>query len=113
MAVNSRQKGKRSELELVHVLKDDYGIETARRTQQYSGTEGQHDISGVKHLSIEVKNRQKLNLYDAIAQSVRDAQEKEIPIVIHKKNRKDWLVTMRLSDFMNLYMKAYPDAKPK
>ena len=46
---------------------------------------------------------ERLNIDDAIEQSERDAKEGEIPAVFHRKNRKKWLVTMRLDDWMKLY----------
>ena len=36
-------------------------------------------------------------------QSKNDARDDEIPVVIHKKNRKGILVTMELDAFMNMY----------
>ena len=45
MAVNSRAKGKRAELELSHVLQE-YGY-NARRGQQFSGANGDADVVGL------------------------------------------------------------------
>ena len=39
-------------------------------------------------------------------QSTDDAKEGEMPVVMHRKNRHEWLVTMTLTDWMKLY-KAY------
>lgn len=36
----------------------------------------------------------------AMNQAVRDAREGEIPVVMHRKNRTEWIVTMRLEDWM-------------
>ena len=102
--MNSRQKGKRSELELAHVLRD-YGF-NARRGIQYCGAFGDADVIGVPGIHIECKNRERLNLYDAMAQSVRDARSNELPCVFHRKNRCEWLVTMRLDDWMKMYRES-------
>lgn len=99
--VNSRQKGKRSELMLAHRLQE-YGFD-ARRSQQFAGINGDADIIGCPMLHIECKNVQRLNLRDAMAQSERDAREDETPVVMHKKDRKPWLVTLNLDDFMRFY----------
>lgn len=97
---NSRQKGARSERELANLLKG-YGFD-ARRGVQYSGLGGE-DVVGLPFIHIECKNVQKLNLRDAMAQSERDAREDQTPVVMHKKDRKPWLVTLNLDDFMTMY----------
>ena len=97
----SKNKGKVGERELANILKD-YGYD-ARRGQQYCGIEGDADVVGLSGIHIECKRVEKLNLYDAMEQSVRDAKEGEIPTVFHRKNRKKWLVTMGLDDFIKIY----------
>ena len=69
---------------------------------QYSGLGGE-DVVGLPFIHIEAKNVQKLNLRDAMAQSERDAREDQTPVVMHKKDRKPWLVTLNLDDFMTMY----------
>lgn len=98
--MNSRQKGARAERELAHKLSE-YGFE-CRRGVQYSGLGGE-DVVGLPFIHIEAKNVQKLNLRDAMAQSERDAREDQTPVVMHKKDRKPWLVTLNLEDFMTMY----------
>lgn len=98
--MNSRQKGARAERELAHKLSE-YGFE-CRRGVQYSGLGGE-DVVGLPFVHIECKNVQKLNLRDAMAQSERDAREDQTPVVMHKKDRKPWLVTLNLDDFMTMY----------
>ena len=100
MLVNSRAKGKRGELEIVRLLKN-YGYD-CRRGQQYNGIGGE-DIVGLPGTHWEIKRVQKLNLTDAYLQSKRDAQEGQIPIVCHRKDYEDWLVTLSLEDFMTIY----------
>ena len=101
---NSKQKGKRGELELSHKLKE-YGFDT-RRTVQYCGKaeEGQADVVGLPGIHIEAKRVEKLNIYDAISQAKADAKNNDLPTVFHRKNRCEWLVTMTLEDWMKLYM---------
>lgn len=98
--MNSRQKGKRGELEVARFLRD-YGFE-ARRGQQYAGINGDADVVGFKNFHNEVKWRENLNVYDAIDQSRRDAKEGEIPIVWWKKNYHDILIIIRATDFMKV-----------
>ena len=107
MAVNGKQKGKRGELELAHKL-NDYGFD-ARRSVQYNGKaeDGEADLLGLPGIHVECKRVEKLNLYDAMAQAIHDAKAVELPAVFHRKNHSAWLVTMRLSDWMELYKEYF------
>lgn len=104
MSINSKNKGKVGERELVNYLKSK-GY-TARRTQQFSGNkDGTSDVlcDELKDFHIEVKRVEKLNIYDAMEQAIRDAElENTIPIVAHRRNRDYWKVTLRLDDFIKL-----------
>lgn len=101
--INSKQKGNRYERELAKTFRD-YGFTEARRGVQYSGKQGEaDDVVGLPHIHIEAKHVEKLNLYSAIAQAERDANEDEMPCVFHKRNRTKTYVTMALDDWMKLY----------
>lgn len=104
MAINSRSKGKNGELELSHEL-NKYGYEV-RRSAQFCGKNGDADVVGIPNLHIECKRVERLDYYSAMEQSIRDARDWETPVVMHRKNRKDWLVTMRLEDFIELWKEA-------
>lgn len=97
---NSRQKGARGEREFAALCRQE-GY-SCRRGQQYSGIEGQ-DVVGLPHIHVEVKRVERLNVYDAIAQAVRDAKDGKLPIVAHRKNHHPWLITMRAEDWFRLY----------
>ena len=99
--MNSRQKGARGERQLAKKLSE-HGYK-CRRGQQYSGIQGDADVIGLPGLHIECKVVEKLNILDAMEQSKRDARENEIPIVMHKRNYTEWLCTLRLEDFMQIY----------
>lgn len=103
--MNSRQKGKRGELELSKVLRE-YGFE-ARRGQQYCGANGDPDVVGLEGLHIECKRVESLNLSKAYYQAECDMREDEIPVVMHRKNNEKWLVTLSLDDFMIFYTGVY------
>lgn len=98
---NSRQKGKRGELELAKKLRQ-YGY-SCRRGQQYSGSNGDADVIGLPGIHIECKRVEKLNLQDAMDQAKRDKRNEEIPAVFHRKNNCEWLVTLTLDDFIKIY----------
>ena len=101
MAINSRDKGRRGEVELAGYLRE-YGYNTERMSQ-YCGKTGVPDVQGLPFLHIECKRVERLNIEDAMAQSKRDAREGEIPTVMHRKNHCEWLCTLRLEDFMKIY----------
>lgn len=100
--VNSNKKGKQGERELANILKD-YGFEGARRSQQYAGINNDADLVGLPNLHIECKRVERLNIHEAVKQAQEDKRDDELGAVMHRKNRTDWLVTMTLDDFMEIY----------
>lgn len=106
--MNSKQKGKRGELEIAHILKD-YGFD-CRRTAQYNGKEqgSLADVVGLDGVHIEVKRVERINIDTCMEQAIRDCQG-DIPTVWHRRNNKPWYVTMKLEDWVELYRKANGD----
>jgi hypothetical protein len=102
MPVNSRAKGARGE-RLFRDLCKKYGFEGARRGQQFSGANGDADVVGLPEIHVEVKFVEKLNLREAMEQSIRDKRDGELPIVAHKTSRNPWLITMPADDWFKLY----------
>lgn len=100
MGKMSRDKGKRGEAEVAHLLKS-YGYE-AKRGCQYHGGPDSPDVTGIDGLHIEVKRVERLDLDAAMEQSIRDAGE-DMPVVMHRRSRKPWKVTLLLDDFMRLW----------
>jgi len=98
--MNSKQKGSRGERELAKKLKE-YGYD-CRRGQQFCGANGDADVIGLDGIHIECKRVERLNIQDAMAQAISDCKE-DMPTVMHRKNNSEWLVTMRLSDWIELY----------
>ena len=95
--MNSRQKGKRGELELAKLLRS-FGYDS-RRGVQYKGGESSPDVTGIPRYHIECKRVEKLNVYEAIEQSKMDAGN-DVPIVVWRRNNKKWLVIIELEDFI-------------
>ena len=103
MPINSRRKGARGELDLANHLKEKFAW-NARRTQQYAGHTGDSSdvvIKEMPSLHVEVKRVQKLNLDAAMAQAIRDCHGKT-PTVWHRKDRGQWMVTLRLEDLISI-----------
>lgn len=105
--MNSRAKGAGGERELAHEL-EKYGY-SARRGQQFCGANGDADVEGVPGLHIECKRVERLNIHEAMKQSRRDARKADVPVVIHRKNRTKWLVTLDLDEFMKLWRDAHEE----
>ncbi len=105
MAVNSKQKGARFERLLASKFRE-YGYD-ARRTAQYCGNTGDAaDVTGIPGIHAEAKHVERLNLYEAMSQAKRDAQAAgngDLPVVFHKKNNCEILVTMEFDAWMQLY----------
>lgn len=99
--MNSRNKGAEGERELARILRE-YGYNT-RRGQQYCGANGDADVVGLPGIHIEVKRVERLNISDAMAQSIRDAKPEEMPTVFHRKNCEPWKTTMLTSDWLKMY----------
>ena len=101
---HSRNKGKRGEREVAKIFRD--AGYPARRSVQYNGRPGTAaDVVGVPSLHIEVKFVEKVSVRAWNKQAERNARtspEQEIPIVVHRKSREPWLVTMSLDDFIRL-----------
>ena len=93
---NSRAKGAVGERELAGEFNRLFGT-TARRGQQYSGIEGE-DVVGLDGIHVESKRVENLNVNKAMEQAIRDANDQKVPAVFHRRNRKPWLVTLRLDD---------------
>ena len=104
MAINSRAKGARAEREIAHILKE-RGYD-ARRGQQFSGANGDPDVVGLDGIHMEVKRVEALNIYKAMEQSINDARDDETAVVMHRKNGKEWLTTMRLVDWLDMYERS-------
>lgn len=86
-------------LEVLHA----YGIQAQRNDQTYVGGKGNPDISAQirgKAYHVEVKRVERLNICAAMQQAINDCDWIHTPIVIHRKNRGEWLVTLRLEDFI-------------
>lgn len=102
MPINSCAKGKRAERAWAQWVRLNLRA-NARRGQQFAGGPDSPDIvcTDLPGMHCEVKAVEKLNLENAMRRAVLDAGPK-IPYVAHKKNRGEWLITLRARD-----LKAY------
>lgn len=104
--MNSRNKGKRGELEMAKFLRE-HGYADAKRGVQYKGGAGSPDVCGVPGLHIECKRVEALSLYPALAQACRDAGDAgSIPVVLHRRNGSEWVAILRADDFLDIWKRS-------
>lgn len=110
--MNSCLKGKRGERAWRDELRA-HGYE-ARRGRQFSGSPDSPDVvcPDLTEFHFEVKAVERLNIHQVMAQALDDAGQ-NIPVVAHKRNRGDWLVTMRADDWFELLRRAQPAQVPQ
>lgn len=100
--INSRDKGARFERLLAKMLRE-HGYE-AERGCQHSGGKDSPDVKhNMTRLHIEAKDVEKLNIWNALEQSKRDAGADEIPVVMFKRNRTQVYVAVPFEEFMEMF----------
>ena len=102
MGKSSQRKGAAGERELAALLSA-AGYECQRGGSLSFGEIP--DVLGLPGIHIEVKRVEKLNVGEAMEQAIRDSDRMldGMPAIFHRRNRKPWLVTMRLEDWLKLY----------
>lgn len=108
MSKSQQRKGADGERELAGVLKG-YGFPVERGGSLSYGAVP--DLVGLPDIHIEVKRVERLNVSEAMKQSIRDSERFHdgMPALFHRRNRESWLVTMRLDDWMRLYHPSNTD----
>jgi len=102
MGSMSKNKGKRGELECAAELRRLFGVDARRGQQFHGGSDSPDAVADIPGVHIEVKRTERLSLYPAMRQAVRDAGADKVPIVFHRQNHEDWLVIIRLNDLPEL-----------
>lgn len=106
--INSRDKGARYERHIAQVLRE-HGYE-AERGQQHAGGKDSPDVKhNMTGIHIEAKAVEHLNLWNALAQSERDAGADEIPVVVFKRNRSKDYIALSFENFLKLFGKGQND----
>lgn len=98
----SQRKGAEGERELAALLRE-HGYNIKRGGSLSFGQAP--DLYGLPGIHIEVKRVERLNVPEAMKQAASDAEKFKngMPTLFHRRSREPWLVTMRLSDWMQLY----------
>lgn len=102
MAINSRDKGRRYEIHIAKRIRE-YGYEAERGCQHAGGKDSPDVKSNMVGIHWECKKTEKLNIWNALKQSERDAGEDEIPAVVFSRNRTPDYVALPFDDFMRMY----------
>lgn len=103
--INSRAKGARGEREAAKVIVAVLGV-PARRGQQFSGgSESPDVVVDVEGVHWEIKRVENLNVTKSVKQAVRDAGPDKTPVVLHRKNGEEWLLTTPFKDVPTLVRK--------
>ena len=103
MAINSRDKGCRYERYIAKRIRE-YGYEAERGCQHAGGKDSPDVKTNMRGLHLELKKVEKLTIWNALAQSERDAGEGEIPAVVFARNRSKDYVAVPFDSFMELFI---------
>ena len=104
MGKGQQRKGADGERELAAILQE-HGYQCCRGGSLTFGSVP--DLEGLPGIHIEVKRVEHLNIHEAMKQAQGDAARfGGMPAVFHRKNREPWLVTMKLSDWIEIYKAA-------
>lgn len=99
MGATERRKGAVAEREVASVLAD-MGIHATRAAR--NGVQRAEDIRhSLPMCHIEVKRTERLRLHEAMRQAV-DAAGGKAPMVVHRRSREEWMVTLRLEDLPHI-----------
>lgn len=108
MSINSRDKGAAGEREWAEFCREFFSIDDSRRTAQRMGAPDSNDVITFPGTHCEVKRVEKLNVEAAMQQAEADSgyrrqpgiDQAPVPYVAHRRNRTEWLVTVRAADLL-------------
>jgi hypothetical protein len=102
MSATERRKGAKGELEVVHLLRD-HGWKDARRTSDGRGQQTRGDITnGPAGVHLEIKRVERGNVPAWLRQAQADAGPLDVPVVVHRPSRMEWMATLPLEDLLVL-----------
>ena len=97
----SKEKGKRGEREFAKLL-GNMGVD-ARRSQQYSGAEGDADlVTSLPGVHWEVKRYARVAAVRFLEQAERDSKQEDLAVVALREDRGSWVVMLRAENLERL-----------
>ena len=99
MAASQRAKGAAAEREVAQILADALGIVVKRKLGQ--ARDGGDDIT-IGPFRVEVKRRETLAMDQWSRQVETAAGVDDIPVVVYRRSREPWRVSMLLEDWILL-----------
>lgn len=100
MSATSRRKGADGERELARAYRQ-AGFDCAR-TPLSGGMRWKGDIVGVPAVHVEAKRSERLRIWEAIDQTLADADPHDLPAVHFRRNGSGWWVAIPFEDFVEL-----------
>jgi Holliday junction resolvase len=98
----SRTKGATAEREVVQIIRE-HGWQQATRTSDGRRQFGRGDVAGgPAGVHIEVKRQEKLNVPAAFRQIESDADVHDVPVLVHRPSRQQWMATLPLDELLAL-----------
>ena len=103
MGKAEQRKGRAAELQLVKLLQDSGYKDVAPGPPMSFGSTP--DVVGLPAIHIEVKSVKNLDLPGALRQAAEDSSyfSDGLPTVFHKHRGAGWVVSMTLSDWLEIY----------
>jgi hypothetical protein len=108
--INSKQKGKRSELSAKDLLRS-HGFE-ARRGQQFNGGPDSPDIITDFPWHIEVKHTERLDIWSALGQAQKECGSRR-SCVFFRRNRFEWFAVFKATDILRELTERTTTDKPE
>lgn len=97
MGKMQRDKGARFERTVSAIL-NEYGITSRRGNVFYR----EDDVVTDSPIHVECKAQETTKIHEWMKQSI-EAADGKIPVVVHKRNREEPLITMKFEDFLKLW----------
>lgn len=102
MSLTERRKGAVGEREVIAAIKQ-AGWPDAERTHDGRAQRGRSDVRrGPEGCAIEIKRQERLNVPAAFDQLKRDSYATDIPVLVHRPSRHEWMATLPLDELLAL-----------
>lgn len=106
MGLRQRQRGAETEREVCKIVTEKTGWQTNRILGQ--ARDGGADIRLARWV-LEVKRRKSIAVYEWVDQVSKAAAPYEVPVVVCRGDKREFLVVQRLDDWLDLVKPQLPD----